>query len=83
MDNGAQTAAKKAKLPTLKKPEVFLLSSEQQKVLSLVTDEKKNVFFTGSAGGYCHDTSPDYRNWQVGSAPRDHSNTSIQTLKVA
>lgn len=39
------------------------LSDEQKRVLQMVVEEGKNVFFTGSAGmslvqsAYCHDTS--------------------------
>jgi hypothetical protein len=36
-----------------KRTEVVTLNDEQRKVLSMVVEEGKNVFFTGSAGGCC------------------------------
>lgn len=48
--NKEKTSSKKAEKSSIVKPVEIFLSNEQQKVLLLVTKEKKSVFFTGSAG---------------------------------
>lgn len=48
-----RTNSSKAKItvgPTVTVKGKIFLSAEQKKVLSLVVDEGKNIFFTGSAG---------------------------------
>lgn len=48
--NEDKTISKKPEKSSRVKPGEIFLSDEQQKVLLLVTKEKKSVFFTGSAG---------------------------------
>ncbi len=59
----------------------IVLSEEQKKVLSMVVDEGKSVFFTGSAGGSylaccpyqsLRPSRPATRHRQVGPPPRNH-----------
>jgi len=69
-----ELAIKKKKSNTLHR---IFLSEEQQHVLNLVVEQKKSVFFTGSAGkcirGECSlSRLIPSRYWKVGSSSRNH-----------
>ena len=86
----ARTEKGKGKGPgigSLNVKQQIVLSAEQQKVLKMVVDEKKNVFFTGSAGeiifvlslpGFADVLLCVTRYWKVDPSTRDHRFSSTK-----